>query len=127
MNITAFPANSYDSPGMINPLTPGANCDGMSVRVYVCVHVCTYVCVYMYVCVHVCVCVCTCVTVSMCGCVVYLFVCCDMHIFACVLYMYVHMCVYVAHVFKIKVTSIQYTHIDAHTLLQMVVALLTLR
>ena len=54
-NITPSPANSYDSPGRINPLTPGANYDGMCVPVCVlCVHMCVHVfcitctCVYVY-------------------------------------------------------------------------------
>ena len=51
-NITPSPANSYDSPGMINPLTPGANYDGMCVFVCVYVHVCVY---YVYTCVCMCV------------------------------------------------------------------------
>ena len=54
-NITPSLANSYDSLGMINPLAPGANYDGMPVCVHACVHVCVCVCVYMHacMCVHV--------------------------------------------------------------------------
>ena len=44
-NITPSPANSYDSPGMINPLTPGANYGGTCVCVCVCVCACACVCV----------------------------------------------------------------------------------
>ena len=58
-NITPSPANSYDSPGMINPLTPGANYDGMCVYAHVRVHVCNmsnvYACVLHHL--HVCICV----------------------------------------------------------------------
>ena len=56
-NITPSPANSYDSPGMINPLTPGANYDGM----------CVCVCVYL-VYTRVCMCVASLARVYMCIC-----------------------------------------------------------
>ena len=57
-SITPSPANSYDSPGMINPLTPGANYDGMCsavLFVYICavsIHMSVHLCECMYINIH---------------------------------------------------------------------------
>ena len=67
-NITPSPANSYDCPGMINPLTPRANyvgtcsvvlfvymCACMCVSIHMSVHLCE--CMYINMYVHTCVCI----------------------------------------------------------------------